>query len=304
MPKPTVTVVIPTHNRPELMTRAARSVADQQWDGQVEIIVVFDASEVFVPDVELPASMTLSVRENARSRGLAGARNTGIEAATGEWVAFLDDDDYWHRGKLAAQFDRLQRSPEAIMCVTGMDVDNGRTMVARPLDADAIDLAGLIRDRVAAVHSSSFLIRRDALLGDLGLVDEELPRSYGEDYDLLIRAARIAPVAAVLEPQIVATWKGQSLFAKNWSAISDALQHMLSKHPEFANDPIGRARIEAQIAIAEAGRGDRATGKVWLSKAMASNKWEKRIPVARIVTWGLVTPEQANKLAHRVGRGI
>lgn len=301
---PTVSVVIPTHNRPELMTRAVRSVADQQWEGAVDIVVVFDASEVFVPEVELPEACSLRVMENLRSRGLAGARNTGIEAAAGNWVAFLDDDDFWHPQKLRAQFARLAESPEAIMCVTGMSVDNGRGIVERPLTHREITLPELIRDRMAAVHSSSFLLLRSELLGRLGLVDEDLPRSFGEDYDLLIRASRLAPIAAVAEPLITATWKGQSLFARNWPSISDALQHMLAKHPEFDADPVGRARIEAQIAIAEVGRGRRDSGRAWARRAADSNRWEKRVPLARAIAWGWLTPEQASKAAHRLGRGV
>lgn len=301
---PTVSVVIPTHNRPELMTRAVRSVIAQQWDGPIDIVVVFDASEVFVPEVDLPTTCTLRVMENLRSRGLAGARNTGIEAATGSWVAFLDDDDVWQPGKLRAQFARLAEGPEAIMCVTGMSVDNGRGIVERPLPHREITLPELIRDRVAAVHSSSFLVLREELMGRLGLVDEDLPRSFGEDYDLLIRASRLAPIAAVTQPQITATWKGQSLFARNWPSISDALQHLLAKHPEFGADPVGRARIEAQIAIAEVGRGSRDGGRDWVRRAANSNRWEKRIPLARAMVWGWLTPEQAGKAAHRLGRGV
>lgn len=300
----TVSVVVPTHNRPELMTRAVASAAAQDWDGEIEIIVVFDASEVFTPDVALAAGRSIRVQENVRSRGLAGARNTGIASATGEWVAFLDDDDIWHRGKLSRQFAALAEHPEAQMCVSGMTIDNGRALVERPLDAATIHLDELIRDRLAAVHSSSFLIRREALLTDVGLIDEELPASYAEDYDILLRAARRAPIVAVPEPLITVTWKGQSLFAKNWPAISDALQHMLDKHPEFDEDPIGRARIEAQIAIAESGRGDKRSGRAWLARAARSNPREKRLPVGALVSYGVLTPERANRMAAYVGRGI
>lgn len=121
-----VTVAIPTHNRPELMKAAVESVLAQDADVTGEIVVVFDACPVELPDVELPDNWTLRGVPNERTRGLAGARNTGILAAAGEYVAFLDDDDLWLPEKLSAQLVRFAAAPDAVLVGTAMVVDDGQ----------------------------------------------------------------------------------------------------------------------------------------------------------------------------------
>ena len=99
---PAVTAVVPTHHRPARMREAVRSIVDQSYEGHIEIIVVFDACEVDLPDLDLPHHRSLRGLPNDRVRGLAGARNSGIVAAQHDFVAFLDDDDRWLPDKLAA----------------------------------------------------------------------------------------------------------------------------------------------------------------------------------------------------------
>src|SRR5690606_16241883 len=104
---PVVSVVIPTHNRPALMRRAATPVLEQGADVPLEVIVVFDRSD---PDRTLESAApgrTVRVMANQRTPGLAGSRNTGILAARGRLVAFLDDDDEWLPGKLGRQLSAM-----------------------------------------------------------------------------------------------------------------------------------------------------------------------------------------------------
>lgn len=301
---PSVTVVIPTHNRPQLMPRAVASVISQDYEGDIEVIVVFDACDQVDPQIAERPNRRVVLIDNYRQRGLAGARNSGILKANHDLVAFLDDDDHWYPGKLRRQIEVMSRTPDAVMAVTGMDIDNGATIVHRPLPDQAITVADLTRDRIAAAHSGSFLFTREALQGSLGLVDEELPGAFGEDYDLLLRAARIAPIAVVPEPQVCITWQGQSLFAKKWATIAEALQYMLDKHPEFAADPKGRARLEAQIAMAYAGVGDHKDARAWVRRALKDNPADRRAWAAVPVSLHLVGPNTLLRIANRFGRGI
>ena len=90
--------MVPTHNRPEMMRLAVESIVSQDYPGQIDVIIVFDACPVEEPDVTLPPNRTVRGMNNQRTRGLAGARNTGIDAAENDYVAFLDDDDHWLPG--------------------------------------------------------------------------------------------------------------------------------------------------------------------------------------------------------------
>src|SRR5262245_24547581 len=100
---PLVTVVIPTHNRAGRVRSAIESVLHQTY-ADFEIVVVDDASE---DGTENTVRGVLDPRvryiRHAVARGDAAARNTGIRNSTGEYVAFLDDDDEWLPEKLRFQ---------------------------------------------------------------------------------------------------------------------------------------------------------------------------------------------------------
>ena len=256
MSSPPVTAIIPTHKRPQLMRRALQSVLGQTYDGDIEVIVVFDACEPELPSVSLSPNRSVRALVNHRTRGLAGARNTGIVDASHEFVAFLDDDDYWLPDKLAAQMALSRQRPDAVLIGTAMTVESADRRHERLLPSGTITHADLLRNRLAGLHSSSFVFRRDALLGDVGLVDEDLPGSYGEDYDLLLRTAKVAPVEVVNRPLVMVTWQGQSFFFGKWDQYATALEYLLTVHPEFSLDRRALGRIESQIAFARASAGD------------------------------------------------
>jgi len=129
---PLVSVVVPTYDRPTHLERAVESVVDQTYE-HVELIMVDDASPT--PAVDVPTEMDVGCRfgyqciRHERNRGGSAARNTGIEAARGDFIAFLDDDDKWVLRKLEAQVARAQREDSPAAVYTGVrNVDrNGRT---------------------------------------------------------------------------------------------------------------------------------------------------------------------------------
>jgi glycosyltransferase involved in cell wall biosynthesis len=98
-----VTAVIPTRNRPELVMRAVHSVQAQRY-APLEIVVVIDGSD---PATEAPLRALPDARLRVvvlpASVGGSDARNTGVQHARGEWIAFLDDDDEWLPSKLESQ---------------------------------------------------------------------------------------------------------------------------------------------------------------------------------------------------------
>ena len=98
-------------------------------------------------------------------------------------------------------------------------------------------------------HPSTVMVRRDALLGPIGLVDEELPGSYGEDFDWIIRSAQVGEFAVVAEPLVKVLW-GQSMFSQRWQTIVDAIDYVAGQAHVFHEDPRALGRVYGQRAFA------------------------------------------------------
>lgn len=298
-----VTVVIPTHDRPELR-RALDSVVRQSHPGPIEVVVVFDGTDPVLPEVPARRAFTVRGMRNDRSPGAAGARNSGILAARHDLVAFLDDDDSWAATKLERQLGVLRRAPAALVIGSAMRVDDGSRRHVRLLPSERIDHADLLQSRLAALHTSSLLVRRNALLGELGLFDEDLPRGYCEDYDLLLRASALTPVLAVNEPLVDVAWQGSSYFLGQWAAYAAALERILAKHPDFATSRAGLGRLQGHIAFAHAASRHRRDGLRWAARALRHDPRVGRAWLAVLVSAGLVDPDRVVRVARRFGRGL
>lgn len=298
---PDVDVVIATRNRPELLARAIAAVREQDYPGQVTVHVVFDGT---VPDQALERSgerRRVRVLSNDRTPGLAGARNSGILAGCADLVAFCDDDDTWRPEKLRRQV-RALRQACADTAVSGIEVQyRNHTVVRIPRPGD-LTLASLVRRRVMEAHPSTVLVRRTALTGPIGLVDEDIPGSYGEDFDWIIRAARHGAIAVAPEPLVRVLW-GQSLFSRNWQTIVDAIDYGLRKTPEFSADPLALGRLYGRraFALAALGRRDALPAVV---RTLRVSPREKRAYLAAAVALHLVSADRLLDLAHRRGHGI
>lgn len=301
---PVVTVVVPTRERPEMLRRAVEAVLGQDYAGEIECLVVFDRTTPQQPQVEVPAGRSLKLLVNARTPGLAGTRNTGTMAARGELVAQCDDDDEWLPGKLTAQVEALRRYPDAVAVTTGILVNYHDEDTPRVATTERTTFQDLLRDRLMELHPSSYLIRRSALLGEVGLVDEELPGGYAEDYEWLLRASRVAPVVNVLEPLTRVYWHDSSFFVSRWQTVIDALTTLLERYPEFAEVPAGLGRIEGQIAFAHAGLGHRGEAMRWARSALAKSRSAKQAYAAVAVASGVMSTDAVLGLARKAGRGL
>lgn len=302
--RPPVTAIIATFGRPELLRRAVRSIVDQEYEGEIELIVVYDHIAVDpLEDVQVPPHRTIRTIPNTRAPGLAGGRNTGIHEAAYGVIAFCDDDDEWMPQKLARQIELWHAHPDASLIATGMRVQTtGKSHVRLP--PSRVKLADLIASRITEMHPSSFLLRRSQLLGDLGLVDESIPASYGEDYDLLLRASRLGPVLSVPEPLVIVHWNRTSFFSERWEGIAAGLGYLLSKHPEFQHSDSGSARIEGQIAFALAAAGERPAARRWASAAIRHDHSQLRAYAAYGIAAGLLPAALLVRLVNRSGRGL
>lgn len=301
--QPSVSTIICTHNRPQLVRVAIDAALAQRYEGDLEVIVVFDRTE---PDHSLERDdphRRVRVISNDHTGGLAGARNAGAERATGELIAFCDDDDAWLPGKIAAQVDALERDGVAQVVTTGILVAIGDKIVPRVPAVEVITFDALLGDRVFAAHPSTVLVRAEFWRA-LGGIDEEIPGSYGEDYDWMLRATRAGRVIVEPIPLVTVLWGATSMFNDRWQMQVDAFRYLLAKYPEFDTVPAGKARIEGQLAFAlsGAGRRDEARRVAWAS--FRHNPRERRAYLAMVSALGLVPPVRILRALNRFGRGF
>ncbi len=295
--------MVPTHKRPDLMRLAVESIVSQDYPGPVEVIVVFDACPVEAPDVELPPNRTLRTVANQRSRGLAGARNTGIDNASHGYVAFLDDDDHWLPGKLSAQMQRFSESPRPVLVGTAIVADDGTRQHERLVPVESVRHADLLRDRMAGLHSSTFVFDTE-VLRSIGMVDEHLPGSYGEDYDLLLRTAKAGVIAVVNRPLVSCNWSGTSYFFGRWAAYADGLTYLLEAHPEFADDRVAIGQIQGTIAFARVAAKERRSARTWALRALRSDPRQIKAWLALVISLRLLSAGFVVRTVQRMGKGI
>ncbi len=298
---PSVGVVIPAHNRPGPLRTALAAALAQDYPGGLRAVVVYDRAE---PEQELADGDRVRVLANTRTPGLAGARNTGILELDTDLVAFCDDDDEWLPGKLRAQVAALRARPGAEFASCGIVVDSGGTHHPRLAGRAEVTHADLVRSRMVMVHSSTYLARREAMTDGIGLVDETIPGSQNEDWDLALRAARRHPIVNVDEPLVRVVWDASSHYAVQWETKADSLRWMLDHHPDLADDRPGAARVYAQLSFAYACLRRRGDAGRWAARALRSNWRERRVPFALAVATGLVPGEVVLRYLNAHGHGI
>lgn len=187
---PTVSVIIPTYNRAQLVGHAVRSVLAQTYQ-DFELIVIDDASTDNTQ--ELVASFKeprIRYIRHSQNGGVSAARNTGIEASRGEYIAFLDSDDKWLPEKLEKQVQLFRESDSKVGVIyTWQCFINDNNERTRTLDPK---YSGFILDDLLYANvlgtTSTFMVRRECLHKVKGF-DSDMP-VYGEDWDLWIRLAQ------------------------------------------------------------------------------------------------------------------
>lgn len=256
-----VSVVIPTRDRADLLKRALQSVYAQTRLAD-EVIVVDDGSS--------DRTDAMLVSEFPRVRcitqshaGVSAARNTGIRAARGEWIAFLDSDDEWLADKLELQLKAVcGEATERIWHSDEIWIRHGRRV--NPMNKHRKQ-GGWIFEKcvdLCAISPSAVMIHH-SVFEKVGLFDERLPAC--EDYDLWLRISCCYPVGYIDSP-LIRKYGGHpdQLSARYWGMDRFRIQ-ALKKILDQGGLGAGERRYAVDSLVRRAGilaKGARKRGKV------------------------------------------
>ena len=225
---PEVTVVIPTYNRARFVGRAIRSALAQTYD-DIEVVVVDDGStDDTQTQIESLAQTDRRVHclQHDTNRGAQAARNTGIRAARGEWIAFLDSDDWWLPHSLETRLEVAEKQ--------GVKVVHSECYVMREDGAmkpfGIPPLAGLIYREVLAGPGPMFqamLVAKEAL-ERICYLDEQIVS--WQEWDTAIRLAKHYPFGFVAEPTFVYDCRGIDTISKNMLRDALGYEQVVRKH--------------------------------------------------------------------------
>ena len=233
---PSVTVVIPAFNRVGTIRAAVESVLWQSH-ADFELLVVDDGSSDGT--MSALAGMTdprLRLLANPHNMGPSAARNTGIRAARGDWVAFQDSDDEWLSDKLAKQMVRIALTgPGCVAAYCGMLIDAPKDGSLGPGGVRYYPDASLgVREgnllepllRRSLISTQTLIARRDALL-KIGGFDESLPAL--EDWDCVLQLARLGSFAFVDEALVKQYFSPNSI-TRNRAKWASARERVVAKN--------------------------------------------------------------------------
>lgn len=246
---PKISVVIPAYNAMTYLPETLENLLQQTWQ-DFEVIVVNDGSSddtpQWVAEVRDPRVKLVS-QEN---QGLAGARNTGIAHAQGEYIAFLDADDLWEKTKLEKQLQSLEQNPNVGLVYTWVlliDAQGKKTGRVFKSEAQGKVWQTLIQENIVGCGSVA-LVRRECF-ETCGLFDRNL-RSFVEDWDMWLRIASKYKFAVVPEGLVYYRQHANSA-SRNWSSMEESYKIVIEKAfdsapPEFQsmkNKSYGRAHL-------------------------------------------------------------
>jgi glycosyltransferase involved in cell wall biosynthesis len=228
-----VSVVIPTRDRWALMSRTALAAALAQEDVDLEVVIVDDGSTKNIPSPlrGLDDSRVHLIRHGERV-GVAAARNSGIRAARGNWIAFLDDDDLWSPRKLRLQLEAALAAKAGFAYAGAVWVDEELRLVYGHAPPETTSLAlALLRWNEIWGGASNVLARRDLLLSLDGF-DEQLFQL--ADWDLWIRLALASSGVAVEDVLVALVMHRESMLLADKRDVFAEFAYLSDKHREAA----------------------------------------------------------------------
>ena len=263
-PNDQVTVVIPTRNRPDMVMRAVRSALDQTYR-DLDVIVVIDGPDpATASHLATLADPRLTVMELQTNHGAAEARNIGVRAARGGWIAFLDDDDHWMPEKVELQM--AARPPDVrfpiISCRCQVVTARGTFAWPRRLSTPADAIGDYLFDRRGLFKGETFAPTTTLLTPKALLLRNPVPKSRFDDWEWLITCGRIDGVALIHIPDVMAVHYTEENNRVTLSTCHN-INHALEWAEEMRNHLSPRAYASLLLQATGGEQAARTAGTRW-----------------------------------------
>jgi len=273
--QPAISVVIGTHNRPEMLPRALDSVLDQTFE-DFEIIVVDDGLEIRAEDVVASYDDDrIRYIQHEENKGCSASKNTGARNARADYVAFLDDDDWWEEDKLKIQYERLSETPPEVgfsfTAVANEYLDIGKTKTST------------VPDGVKDFHKRALFVFNGFLAGtlivkkhvfdDIGYLDESFPSH--TEIEWLIRVTKKYKGLGINKPLLHMDFSEHEHMGSDLSRRYRGREKLLEKHAdEFAKYPEALAKHTFKLSTFY-----RKDGKYARARNALKRSWQAKFSV-------------------------
>lgn len=277
--RPEVTVIIPTRNRWEMLSRHALPSAFAQERVEIEVIVVDDgSSDATTTRLAEIVDPRLRVIRHDPPKRLPGARNAGAAMATGAWLAFLDDDDVWSPEKLRVQIDAARALGRAWVYGRAVVTDGDLRMIEEDPFPNPDELGQLLLQGNWIPGGGSNVIVERGVFRRAGGFDEEL--RFFEDWDLWLRLLDTGLPAIVDEVVLARVEHGANMVVRERAEVVAAHERLLAKRREVTVD-------------------DRRSVMEWL--AFEQHRSHHRVAAARLYLAAALTCRSPGNLAPALG---
>jgi glycosyltransferase involved in cell wall biosynthesis len=248
-----VSVIIPAYNRRQIVGRAIQSVLNQTFLPK-EVFIIDDGSNDGTPDFVAEMFPQVTLLRRGTNQGAAAARNLGLTMASGDFIAFLDSDDFWMPTYLEKQITALAGSSSAAFgyCGRYQIANDKRSVMCCPIDPDNL-LKSMLMD--CFVHTMSQVVIPRKVLERVGKhFDERL--STCEDWELYLRLLTVGEAVRVDEELLVKHWLPDSYAfrngGENWAQGCFGTLDIFYSRPESAPyadlRPILEERLRRELA--------------------------------------------------------
>lgn len=286
--KPTVSIIIPTYNREQLIARSVKSVLNQTYQ-DFEIIIVDDASTDNTEEVVSSFNdERIRYVRHEENRGEAAARNTGIKAAKCNYIAYQDSDDEWLPEKLARQMELLENAPPEVGVIyTGFWKMENHRRTYIPFSWVSQKNGNIHKELLNGnfIGSPVVLVKKECF-DRVGLFDERLSNLV--DWEMWLRISKRYHFRCVDEPLAIAHYDADNV-SDNPDSLIDALELVLEKnHDEFEGEKRLLAKHWINIGNLLVAKGDVKRGRRYVFNALRLYPFSIRLlSAAFLVSFGL-----------------